>query len=251
MDPYLEPHWLDVHTSLVAETRRDLNKTLPKGLVARVEERVAVESSEDTFRRVGPDVRVFAPEASGEIASEGGTAIEAPFKLVLELDPIIERYIRILDDAGHLVTVIEFISPTNKRQPGLDDYREKRAALVAGGVHVVEVDLVREGNWRALMRPNSCAKEAVSLYRVTIRMGMPRKDGYLFPIQLREPLPVVPIPLRPSDRPVRLALQPLLAHVFKDGRYDETIDYTSPLDPPLEPEDAAWADQLLRKAAKR
>lgn len=245
MDPYLEPHWLDVHTALVVEARRALNRLLPRGLVARVEERVAIESDQNVFQRVGPDVRVFAPSTADPSEGVGGIAIEAPYKLVVEFDPIIERYIRILDDAGQLITVVEFISPTNKQQPGLDDYRQKRAALLLGGVHVVEVDLVRSGNWRALMRPEVCLPEAVSSYRVTIRTGGTSPAGYLFPISLREPLPEIPIPLRPVEKPVRLALQPLLASVYDDGRYEQTVDYRLPLDTPLEGEEAAWADALL------
>ena len=246
MDPYLEPHWLDVHSALAAEARRALNRLLPSGLVARVEERVAIESSEDMFQRVGPDVRVFSPSTADTSEDVGGTVIEAPYKLVVELDPIIERYIRIIDDAGQLITVVEFISPTNKRQPGLDDYRRKRVALLSGGVHVVEVDLVRAGNWRALMRPEVCPPDAVSPYRITIRTSGAHPGGYLFPISLREPLPEIPIPLRPSDKLVRLMLQPLLTSVYEDGRYERTLDYRLPLEQPLEGEDAAWADSLLR-----
>ena len=246
MDPFLEPHWLDVHTALVAEGRRALNRLLPRGLVARVEERVAIESDEDVFRRVGPDVRVFSRSTTDPSEGTGGTVIETPYKLVVELDPIIERYIRVLDDAGKLITVVEFISPTNKRQPGLDDYREKHEGLLTGGVHVVEVDLVRAGNWRALMRPGLCPTEAVTPYRVTIRTSGAHPGGYLFPVSLRGPLPEIPIPLRPSDQQVRLALQPLLDSVYHDGRYEQTVNYRLPLDDPLEGEDAAWANTLLQ-----
>lgn len=247
MDPYLEPHWLDVYTALVAEARRALNRLLPQGLVARVEERLAIESDQDVFQRVGPDVRVFAPSTADPSEGAGGTSIDAPYKLVVELDPIIERFVRILDDAGQLITVVEFISPTNKRQPGLDDYRQKRSGLLSGGVHVVEVDLVRAGNWRALMRPEVCPPEAASPYRVTIRTSGTSPAGYLFPISLREPLPEIPIPLRPSEKPVRLALQALLSSVYEDGRYAQTINYRLPLDMPLDGEDAAWADSLLSR----
>jgi hypothetical protein len=51
----LETHWLDVHTSLIAEARRALNRTLPSELVARAEERVAVESDD-----AGLHERLFA-----------------------------------------------------------------------------------------------------------------------------------------------------------------------------------------------
>ena len=251
MDPYLEPHWLDVHTALVGEARRALNRLLPLGLVARAEERLAIESDEQVFRRIGPDVRVFSPSTADPSEGAGGTVIEAPYKLVVELDPIIERYIRIIDEAGKMITVVEFISPTNKRQPGLDDYRQKRSALLSGGVHVVEVDLVRAGNWRALMRPQVCPPETVSPYRVTIRTSGARPGGYLFPISLRGPLPEIPIPLRPSDKPVALALQPLLLSVYEDGRYDQTIDYHLPLEEPFEGDDATWADTLRQTARGR
>jgi hypothetical protein len=251
MDPYLEPHWLDVHTAIVAEARGTLNRLLPPGQVARAEERLAIESDEQLFRRMGPDVRVFSPSTADPSEGAGGVVIEAPFKLVLELDPIIERYVRIVDEAGQLITVVEFISPTNKRQPGLDDYREKRAALLTAGVHVVEIDLVRAGNWRALMRPEVCPPNAITPYRVTVRASGTRPGAYLFPIWLRLPLPEIQIPLRPIDQPVRLALQPLLDAVYDGGRYGQTINYRLSLDEPLEGEDESWADSLLRTSGRR
>ena len=37
-----------------------------------------------------------------------------------------------------------------------------------------------------------------------------------------------------------------IKEAYETGRYDRT-DYRRPLDPPLSPEDAAWAADLLRK----
>lgn len=54
---------------------------------------------------------------------------------------------------------------------------------------------------------------------------------------------------RPAPRP--LDLQELLARCCRDGRYEGTLDYQRAPDPPLEPEDAAWADELLRGAGLR
>ncbi|HSU65960.1 MAG TPA: DUF4058 family protein [Tepidisphaeraceae bacterium] len=250
MDPYLEPHWRDVHTALIAEARRALNRVLPAGLVARAEEQVAVESGGNLYRRVGPDVRVFSQPT--EDVSEGGTGvtIEAPFKLVVESDPPVDRDIRIIDEAGQVVTILEFISPWNKRQPGLDEFREKRANLLAGRVHVIEVDLVRAGNWRALMRPEICPPDGTSIYRAVIRTHAPRIVGYLFPIHLCEPLPSIPIPLRDADKPVQLVLQQLLDAVYEDGRYDQTLNYAEPLDPPLSDKDAGWVQERLSKLGR-
>ncbi|HVR75109.1 MAG TPA: DUF4058 family protein, partial [Planctomycetota bacterium] len=184
MDPYLEPHWLDVHTKLVAYAADELNRVLPPTLVARTEERVAVESEWEVGRTIGPDVRVFSPASADPAnADRSGATVDAPFKLVVELDPVIERFIRILDESGQLVTVIEFISPTNKWGQGLEAYREKRRQLLGAGVNLVEVDLVRQGDWRALLRPHVCPRDAFAPYRVTIRPP-PGSTAYLFPAPL-------------------------------------------------------------------
>src|SRR5687768_17494693 len=90
MDPYVEPHWLDMHTALVAEARTSLNDRLPDDLIASVEERVAIEAPDGEARVFGPDVRVFEP-ASAEAAlaeSPVGGAIEAPFRLLAQVEPI-------------------------------------------------------------------------------------------------------------------------------------------------------------------
>jgi hypothetical protein len=72
----------------------------------------------------------------------------------------------------------------------------------------------------------------------------------VYPLALRIPLPRVPIPLRHSDADVGLDLQPLMERVYAAGGHDD-IDYSRPADPPLPDDDAAWADDLLRKAGKR
>lgn len=73
---------------------------------------------------------------------------------------------------------------------------------------------------------------------------------YVYPIALRAPLPRIPIPLRPSDADIGLELQPLIERVYTAGGHDD-IDYSRPANPPLEGDDAAWADELLKKAGKR
>jgi hypothetical protein len=251
IDPYLEPHWLDVHSKLATYGADELNRVLPQSLVARVEERVAIETDWEVARLVGPDVRVFSPAAS-DAAPPGAVAAvaDAPFKLVVDLDPIIQRHIRIIDESGRLVSVIEFISPTNKVGEGLDAYRRKRDELLEGGVNLVEVDLVRHGDWRSLLRPHVCPAEAVSTYRTTVRLP-PGRTVFLYPATLRAPLADVPVPLRADDPRVVIPLQRLIRSVYANGRYALTLDYRRPCDPALEPGDAAWSDDLLRAAGRR
>jgi hypothetical protein len=62
-------------------------------------------------------------------------------------------------------------------------------------------------------------------------------------------LPRIAIPLRPKDQDVALDLQQAIDEVYERGRYNRT-DYRRPLNPPLPPEDTAWATDLLRKSGK-
>ena len=254
MDPFLERHWPDLHTKLVAYAADALNGSLPEDLIARSEERVGIESDGEAPRGVAPDVRVL--EAVGAQAGEGSAQGDgvglAPYRLVAMLEPITERFIEIVDPTGRrLITVIEFISPANKRGKALKSFIEKREELLAGGVNFVEVDLIRSGDWRALMHPHVCPPRALSPYRATVRIPGDPLAVYLHPISLRELLPTLRVPLRPREAPVELALQPLLEQAYHNGRYARTIDYAQPPDPPLAGDDAAWADELLRGAGKR
>jgi len=79
MDPYLEPHWPDVQTSVVAGARDSLNERLPDDLVASAEERIAIESEGDEEDVFEPDVRVFESPAgeTGAVDASPG-AVDAP-----------------------------------------------------------------------------------------------------------------------------------------------------------------------------
>lgn len=252
MDPYLERHWLDVHTRLITYAADSLNERLPRGLVASTEERVAIEADDDRTYRAGPDVRVVSRADVAAEPTGGAVILDAPYTLMLELDPVTERFIRILDtDGERLITVIECLSPGNKSGDGLGEYRRKRAQLLAGGVHLVEVDLIRRGDWRRLLRPYMCPAEAVTPCRAIVYTGGASRRAYLYPASLRDALPTVPVPLRPQDKPAVLPLQALVEQVYGRGRYEERLDYSRPCDPPLNDGDDAWADALLKSAGKR
>jgi hypothetical protein len=65
MDPYLEAHWRDIHAGLIIYARDALQGALPRGLRARVEESVLLETPEGLgdhplFR----DVRVVEARAT-------------------------------------------------------------------------------------------------------------------------------------------------------------------------------------------
>jgi hypothetical protein len=252
MDPYLESHWLDVHTSLVAYGRDTLNQLLPEDLAASSEERVAVESEspEDEVHALHPDVKILELSNAdvASVAPSRDNVATAPIRLIAQFEPVTERFIRIVETGtDRLVTVIEFISPSNKRNPGLADFRGKRAELLDADVSFVEIDLVRSGSWRRLMRPHYCPPAYSTAYRVTVRKPTDPAAVLLYPISLRGALPSIVIPLRPRDPEIRLELQTLVDHAYAGGRYARRINYQKPPDPPLDLADQSWVREILQR----
>ncbi len=87
-------------------------------------------------------------------------------------------------------------------------------------------------------------------YIICIRRAARPGEAELYPVSLRQPLPNIPVPLRPSDEDAVLQLQPLLDDCYRDGRYDR-IDYRAEPVPRLGEADARWADSVLREAGRR
>ena len=253
MDPFLEPHWPDVHGSMVMSSRDSLNEQLPADLVASAEERVAIESETGPDRVFLPDIRIVEPPARGiGIAESPSADVEAPYRLLAQIDPLTERFIKIIEvGTERLVTIIEVVSPTNQRGEGLSAFRAKRAELLVSGVNFVEVDLNRSGDWKALLRPHISPPSADTPYRATFRIPSDPAATYLQPIGLRDRLPSISIPLRRGDPKVRIDLQALVDHAYSSGRYHLRLDYAKPCEPALEGDDASWAAELLRQAGKR
>lgn len=251
MDPFLEPHWLDVHHRLVTYTSDWLNERLPADLVASTEERVAIDAGGDVVERIGPDVRVVEPGVEREHREMGGVGggglgmIEAPFRLVVDADEVREGFVKVLDGEGRLITVIEYVSPSNKRGEGMAAYRRKREQLLLSGVHVVEIDLVRAGNWRGLMAPAKVQAEAVSPYRAVVREGGGGVGGYVYPIGFDVPAGEVGIPLRAGDEVLKLPVQVMIEQAYERGRYGRRLDYAGKVEPELTGEERGVVERVF------
>jgi hypothetical protein len=253
MDPYLEQHWGDVHHNLIAFAQGMLNEQLPPNLRARSQERIVVEVPEGG-RSYYPDIRIVEDGRSGGIATAvGGVAVVTAEPLVVQIyEPETQAFLEIIE-AGperRVITVVEVVRPSNKYAgPGRVQYLQKQRDLYEGGVSLVEIDLLRAGPHILQLPWSRYPASHRTSYKVCVhRGGMASAEIYRVP--LRESLPAIRVPLRPDDADVRLDLQILIAQVYHHGRYDD-IDYTQPTEPPLEPDDDAWADELLRAAGRR
>ena len=64
-------------------------------------------------------------------------------------------------------------------------------------------------------------------------------------MSLRERLPTIRVPLRPTDMDSALNLQALIDQCYERGRYGKSIDYAKSLRSPLPEEEAAWVKEIL------
>ena len=264
MDPYLDAEWPDIHLKLIAMSGEALNAAMPPDLYARAELQVGVGPGNDDddegvkrLRPVSPDVKITQEDDGGVAvlarpATRRDAVRLAPMKLRRD-SPLKRRWLEIRDAGDRrLVTVVEFVSPANKRGSGRAAFHRKRRDLLQGRVNVVEIDLTRGGPWPRLfddIRLTPAARRAT--YRTAIFVPGMRGafEAWLHPMPLAEPLPAVNIPLRVTDEPVPLSLQPLIERAYHGGRYGLTLDYREPPEPPLTGEDAKWADELLKQPA--
>jgi hypothetical protein len=256
MDPYLEQFWGDVHARLVLYACDQLQGLLPRDLRARVQERVFVDFPQGYERDVYPDVRVVERgRGPAAVATRpGGVAVAQPLIVSLEDEPVTETFIEIIDvgSGRHVVTVIEVLSLANKRPgAGQDQYLKKQGEVLAGHVSLVEIDLLRAGQWVLSVDPRRIRRPYRTPYRVVVRRGWKPLRAEVYAVPLRERLPAIAVPLRETDADVPLDLQALLERCYDNGGYANDLDYETEPEPALPPEDAAWADALLREQGHR
>jgi hypothetical protein len=257
MDPYLEGHlWPDVHHRLATEISRRLTPRLKPRYVARLETYVVYDTDPEfdigiMYPDVAVEQRVKEAVAEYEVSIEEHVSEDAipsaPMTIPI-LEPVEVRLtsveVRNADDS-ELITSIEILSPVNKREPGLTKYRQKRQRLRQAGIHLLEIDLLRRGA-RPLIHPRIPDVP----YLVTLTRSHAGQVE-VWPIELQDTLPVVPVPLRSPDPDVPLELSPALAAIYDEAAYELSVDYSQPPPPPdLSAEDATWLETVLSSGSE-
>lgn len=254
MDPYLEGYlWPDVHHSLATQIRDQLAPFLRPRYVARIEIQVVVdEAPQSEVGIMYPDVEIVRnqprqPEPPVWSARGGVLVAEAPVttpaSITVQLPAVEVRLATVsIYDTAHnqLVTSIEILSPVNKHEPGLTKYRAKWQQLRAAHVHLLEIDLLRRGQ-RSLVYH----RIPESRYRVSlVRAGS--SQVHVWTLQLSDPLPTVPVPLRDPDPDLYLDLGLALRTIYERAAYDLSINYTeAPPPPALTDEEQQWVQTQL------
>lgn len=244
MNPYLEQVdvWHDFHQSFATHIRDAIAPQIRPKYLAKIDENVYIHelSAEERHLLGRPDVAVLSNQPGGTATAVADRTAPVYGHLLPLADELQESFIEIRDrESRELITVIEVLSPTNKvRGPDRDQYIAKRRCILASPAHLVEIDLLR-GHERMPVKdmPPCDYAVMVSRYQERPRVG-------LWPINLRDRLPEIPIPLRYGDPDATLDLQPVLANLYDAAGYEDYI-YRGKPQPPLSAEDAAWAEGLI------
>lgn len=247
MDPYLERPtlWPNVHQRLITYAGDQLQAQLGERYFVAIGERVYLETPE----RPGyvPDLHLIQrPAPRPAIALEA----DQPDVVVIDVTEVREVYLEIQDaqTGSRVVTVVEVLSPANKRPgAGRELYLRKQSDVLASGSHLVEVDLLRGGEPTVSL---PLTRQRQSPYRVVVSRADDRARRELYAVQLRERLPRVRIPLRAGEPDAVLDLGGVFQEAYERGAYGLRAEYERDPEPPLAPEDAAWARERVAASGR-
>ena len=251
MNPYLESpeFWREVHNRLIVAIADAIEPQLNLNYRVAIEKRIYLSSSENA---VGiPDVTVVSKKPANSQPNSNVTLLSRVEPTVVQLpipETVEEAYLEIREmPGGRVITVIEILSPTNKRAGiGRETYEKKRLEMLNYRANLVEIDLLRSGKPMIVLG----VREKTD-YRILVARGdrLPNAQSYAF--NLPQPIPSIPVPLKPNEPPATIDLQKLLLEIYDRARFDLGIDYNKEPVPPLKKPDREWADTILRQEGRR
>lgn len=253
MDPYLEGYlWQEFHDRLANQISMQLMPRLRPRYVALLEKRYVLDRPALSIIDVPQEGRVVYPDVHVVEAGERrlkerspvyeGTTITVP---AVELPGLLPEEVPVLSveirdvAARRLVTIVEILSPVNKRGVGAQQYLERRWDILQTNTHLLEIDLLRGGQripFRQEVPP--------AHYYVYLSRAGRRPYSEIWPVTLRESLPTVPVPLLPPDEDVPLDLQQALTACYELVGYERLLDYGE-APPVLSEEDSVWAEKQV------
>jgi hypothetical protein len=224
MDPYLEGEmWVEFQHSFVHRISQQVMPLVRPKYVAFLAKRycrepIVFEGSDKEARTVQPimdDVPVLA----------------------IEIRDVAER---------RLVTLIEILSPVNKRGEGAREYAQRRLELMQTNTHLLEIDLLCQGRRIQLLQEPPPAP-----YYLYLSRAQRRPYTQVWALPLSKPLPTIPVPLLPPDPDVPLDLQAAMTDCFTLVGYEDLLDYSAKPPAGLTEEEKTWVAQTLQKQGFR
>jgi hypothetical protein len=246
MNPYLElpALWHEFHNRLIVAISDALTPYLQPRYYVAVETRTYMDDDNPELLGGIPDAIVLTA-SKAPVVHPATTATQTRLKQIRLPMPVEvkERYLEVREVGTHqVITVIEVLSPKNKRKgEGRTAYEKKRQRVLGSSSHLVEIDLLRENTPMPMI-----GVEETSDYRIVVSRSTHRPMADLYEFQLKESIPSFSLPLKPDDPELAVDLQTIVLGVYDRGSYQFRIDYHQPVPPPkLSEADQLWVDELL------
>jgi hypothetical protein len=246
MNPYLEQNtiWNDFHQRFVTALADHLVPQVRPAYVVKLEEYLYIhELPEEERHFVGRADVSIAQTDSGTRPQTAVAVLDVPCYGTIPVQYERERlsYVEVRNrESGEIITVIEVLSLSNKRSgPDREQHLSKRLAVYFSSAHLVEIDLLRGGTRLPVENLPECD------YYALVSRAEERPRVALWPVRLRDRLPIIPVPLRAPHADAHLDLQQVLHRVYDAAGYEDYI-YRGTPQPPLSAEDVAWAQQLTQ-----
>jgi hypothetical protein len=256
MDPFLESpeFWPDFHATFITTWREAIAERLPAHYQARIDERVSLIDVPENpdweisrTRPIRPDIAITQgqPAATAQTAIvESRTLDPVSIPMIIDPEESHETFIEIRHQPDRtLVAILELLSPTNKSGVGRGEYLRKRGPILRQPIHLVELDFLVSGDRLPAAGPLPRGDYYALVARSERR---PMADVYAFSV--RDPLPRIPIPLRPPDADLEIDLAAVFATTYERGRYQPALRYANPLSLPLSPADRDWCSTVASAA---
>lgn len=249
MNPYLENGslWREVHNRMIVAIANDLGTKLRPKYYAAIETRTYLDDESEGVLVGIPDAIVFAAAQSPPSSMAPVATVEVPTtqpQQVQLVEPIEikERFLEVRAVQTHeVVTVIELLSPKNKRGDGRISYLKKRQAVLGSQSHLVEIDFLR-----AYQPLPIAGVQWMGDYRILVSDVTQRPTAQLYSFNLPDPIPTFSLPLKPDDPALQVDLQPLLHEIYDQGNFDLRVDYTQSVPAsPLSETHQRWLHQIL------
>ena len=259
MNPYLEhpTFWPTFHYDFIYTMHSELNAVLPNGFRAATGSRLVIEYPR---QHLIPDVAVLEKTSVPPVArpERGLTAvldkIDAPDTLTVSPLKYKQGFIEILADGTEekVVTMIELLSPANKRNGGgREEYLRKQEEMLESDVNLLEIDLLRAGLHTLAVPLEGARSHGNWNYLACLHRAANRYTYEFWRIGFNQRLPYLRVPLGADEPDVLLNTQAAFNRAFAEGRFDTILKYDAPPVPELEGDDAVWAENLLREKGLR
>lgn len=210
--------WGDFHHLFLAALRECITRLLPPRYLTTIDERVYVAWEEPPRSPYWPDLSVTAREGGAPYPEGVSPSVVCSLPMP---DPVVEPFLNVHTVEGQLVTVVELLSPNNKKpgHDGREAYLNKRGNVLQSTVHLVEMDLLLGGQRMPL-----AGEWPAGDYHILVARGDRRPAAEVYSWRAGEALPTIAFPLLEPDPDLPVDLETVFQTTWQRGAYDRLLE---------------------------